>query len=157
MIGAFKKAGYEDVEFYDIDALRPTYPEVLDHITKYRPDVLGVSAVVSTAYEFTKRLTLDVKRLLPDTTILLGGNLGASAEILLRKTGVDFIAVGEGERVSVDFVSAYRTAQRRSDYSNVRGLICLDGDRLENTGYVGPVPKEELYDVEWSVLEEHSK
>ena len=71
------------VDFYHIDALRPTYDEALQHIVAARPDVLGISSVVSTAYEYTKRLALDVKAALPETLIIVGGSLAASAEISL--------------------------------------------------------------------------
>lgn len=156
VVCALKRAGYNDVEFFDIDGLRPSYEDTLDHIIKQKPDILGVSAVVSTAYWFTKRLTLDLKKHLPDTTILLGGNLGASAEVILRKTGVDFVAIGEGERVSVEFAAAYKTGRDKNEFAEVPGLVYLDGDRLVNTGYVQPVEKENLYDIDWRILEENS-
>src|SRR5437868_4217632 len=80
---ALRKMGVEEVEFFDIDGRRPTYEEALDHIRTWRPDVLGISAIVSTAYAYSKRLSLDVKKILPDSMIVLGGNLAATADILL--------------------------------------------------------------------------
>jgi anaerobic magnesium-protoporphyrin IX monomethyl ester cyclase len=157
VINALQKAGFAGVEFFDIDGLRPDYGAVLDRIREAKPDVLGISAVVSTAYEYAKRLSLDVKRLLPDVTIVLGGNLAASAEIVLRKTGVDFCVLGEGERIMVNFMKAFASGARRQDYESIRGLMYLDGDRLVNTGYEDPVPKHELYDVDWTVLERFSR
>jgi anaerobic magnesium-protoporphyrin IX monomethyl ester cyclase len=157
VIRALAKAGHERVEFFDIDGLRPQYDEVLAHIRAARPDVLGISAVVSTAYDYTKRLSLDVKRMLPETTIVLGGNLAASAEILLRRTGVDFCVLGEGERIIVNFMKVFAAGGRKRDYVTVRGLMYLDGDQLVNTGYEDPIPKEEVYDVDWTVLEKFSR
>jgi radical SAM superfamily enzyme YgiQ (UPF0313 family) len=157
VIRALQKAGHDTVEFYDIDGLRPQYDEVIDHIRASRPDILGISAVVSTAYQFTKRLSLDVKRLLPDTMIVLGGNLAASAEIVLRKTGVDFCVLGEGERIIVNFMKTFQSATKKSDFSAVGGLIYYDDEHLVNTGYEDPIPKEELYDIDWNVLERYSK
>src|SRR5687767_13673743 len=157
VIRALAKAGHERVEFFDIDGLRPQYDEVLAHIRAARPDVLGISAVVSTAYDYTKRLSLDVKRMLPETTIVLGGNLAASAEILLRRTGVDFCVLGEGERIIVNFMKVFAAGGRKRDYVAVRGLMYLDGDQLVNTGYEDPIPKEEVYDVDWTVLEKFSR
>ena len=97
IISALKKEGFRNTEFYNIDYLRPQYDEVIATIKEKKPDILGISAVVSTAYAYSKKLSLDIKKELPETTILLGGNLGASAEILLKKTGVDFVCTGEGE------------------------------------------------------------
>jgi anaerobic magnesium-protoporphyrin IX monomethyl ester cyclase len=96
IISALNRAGFSNTEFYNIDLLRPRYQDTIDHILKQKPDILGISAVVSTAYEYSKRLSLDIKKLLPKTTIILGGNMGASAEIILKKTGVDFVCTGEG-------------------------------------------------------------
>ncbi len=151
---ALKKADVADVEFYNIDLFRPDYSEALEHIKKENPDILGISAVVSTAYEYTKRLSLDIKRELPGLTILMGGNLGASAEIILKKTGVDFICTGEGEKTAVDFVNCWKTAEGIEDYLNVKGLAFLDTkNELQITPYAEAVPKSEVYEIDWSELE----
>jgi len=157
VITALKKAGYSRVEFYDIDGLRPAYDEVLETLRQKKPDILGISAIVSTAYEYTKRLSLDMKQMLPHTTIVLGGNLGASAEILLRRTGVEFVVLGEGERVIVNFVKVFRTSSAKSVFESIPGLVYFDSGRLVNTGYEAPLPEDQLYDIDWKILERSSK
>ncbi len=62
ILSALNNAGFNNTEFYNIDLLRPNYQEVLDHIQASNPDILGISAVVSTAYEYSKRLSLDIKK-----------------------------------------------------------------------------------------------
>ena len=79
VVAALHNSGFEDTHFYNIDLLRPSYDEVLAHLKREQPDILGISAIVSTAYGYTKKLSMDVKAILPETTVLLGGNLGASA------------------------------------------------------------------------------
>ena len=153
VINALKKAGFHDTEFYNIDFLRPSFPNVLNHIQTLKPDILGISAVVSTAYGYTKRLSLEIKKILPETFILLGGNLGASAEIILKKTGVDFICISEGERTAVDFASCWRTKQSKNDFSNVQGLAFLDNaENLIVTPFAASLKPEEIYDIDWSLL-----
>ena len=153
VITALKKAGFNKTEFYDIDYLRPSFAEVLDYIERKNPDILGISAVVSTAYEYTKKLSLEIKKRLPNTTILMGGNLGASAEIVLKKTGVEFICTSEGERTAVDFVNCWTTAQSKNDFKNVFGLAFLD---QKNDMVISPFQKsleaEKVYDIDWSLL-----
>ena len=122
VITALNKAGFHNTELYNIDYLRPEYSDVINYIKEKKPDILGISAVVSTAYEYSKKLSLDVKRALPDTTVIMGGNLGASAEIILKKTGVDFVCTGEGEVTAVDFVQCWLNAKSRDDYEQVKGL-----------------------------------
>ena len=51
---ALRKAGFTNVEFYDIDGTRPTYEEAVDHIANAAPDLLGISGIVSTAYEYPR-------------------------------------------------------------------------------------------------------
>ena len=96
LLSALRKHGHHNYSFFDIDCLRPSYQDAIARIKEEMPEILAVSGVVSTGYGFVKKLTLEIKKELPSTTIILGGNLGASAEILLRKTGVDFVANGEG-------------------------------------------------------------
>ena len=142
------------IELFNIDAHRPPYEQVLERICQFQPDILGISAVVSTAYAYTKKLALDVKRNLPDSLVVVGGNLGASAEILLRKAGVDLCVLGEGEKVFLNVINLAKITKEPSDYKDIRGLCFLDSnDKLVNTGYETPLSAEEIWDVDWADLE----
>ena len=154
LITALRTAGFDNTEFYNIDYLRPTYSEILAYIKEKSPDILGISAVVSTAYEFTKKVTLDIKRLLPQTTIILGGNLGASAEIILKKTGMDFICTGEGEKTIVDFSNCWKIAKTKTDFLKVNGLAFLDEkNNFVITPYAESIGPDKVYDIDWALLE----
>ena len=61
VITALNKAGFHNTELYNIDYLRPEYSDVINDIKEKKPDILGISAVVSTAYEYSKKLSLDIK------------------------------------------------------------------------------------------------
>jgi anaerobic magnesium-protoporphyrin IX monomethyl ester cyclase len=155
IIAALKKAGFHDIEFYNIDYLRPKYADAVAHIKEKKPDILGISAVVSTAYNYSKKLSLDIKQGLPETTILLGGNLGASAEIILKKTGVDFVCTGEGEKTIVNFAECWNTAETKKDFDKVEGLAFLNDQKdLIVTPYPEPISAEDVYEVDWSTLDE---
>ena len=155
IISALNKAGFTNTEFYNIDLLRPDYQDVLSHIQAIKPDILGISAVVSTAYEYSKRLSLDIKKILPQTTILLGGNLGASAEIILKKTGVDFVCTGEGEETMVEFATQWLKSNSKSGIKQLKGWSFLNNDNeMVITPYADPVPAKKIYDIDWSILED---
>jgi anaerobic magnesium-protoporphyrin IX monomethyl ester cyclase len=157
VITALNKAGFHDTEFYNIDLLRPEYSDVIDYIKEKKPDVVGISAVVSTAYGYSKKISLDIKKLLPETTIILGGNLGASAEIILNKTGVDFVCTGEGEVTIVDFIECWRKAESKDDYKDVKGLSYIDSSQnLIVTSFPDPIKAEDVYDLDWSILDDLS-
>ncbi len=154
LIKALRDKGLEEVEFFHIDANRPAYGDALAHIVAARPDVLGISAVVSTAYAYTKRLSQDVKAALPETLVVVGGNMAASAEILLRHTGTDLCVLGEGEVVFHNIVERARTTRKAREYLDIPGLIGLDGDRrLVNTGYEAALPGSRIFAHDWSDLE----
>lgn len=156
VLTALRRAGFTDTHFYNIDLLRPSYEEALRHIVDARPDIFAISAVVSTAYEYTRKISLDVKKALPGCTILLGGNLGASAEIILKKTGVDFICTGEGERTAVEFARLWEAnPASRERWAQVKGLAYLDAaGEMVTTPFPEAIPAQEVYDIDWGILSE---
>lgn len=157
LVKALRKAGFRDVEFYNIDGNRPSYKDAVEHIVAAAPDVIGISSVVSTAYAYTKQLSLDLKKLLPNSLIIVGGNLAASAEILLRKTGTDLCALGEGEKILVNVAKRAVTTRSPFDFKDIPGLTLLDvGGSLVNTGYEAPLANDEIYDFDWEDLEKSS-
>ena len=157
IIHHLKQNGFDDVEFYNIDANRPDYQTALNHIVNSKPDILGISAVVSTAYEYSKRLSLDVKRLSADTMVVLGGNMGASANVLLNKTGVDLVVIGEGEVIFKNVVERAQTTREPKDFRDIPGLALIDeNDKFVNTGYQMALSPSELYHLNWDDLEKSS-
>ena len=63
LINWMKLNGYskDNYDFYDIYLLFPTDHEIRDYIKKYNPDVVGLSAVVSTSYSQVKRISKIIK------------------------------------------------------------------------------------------------
>jgi anaerobic magnesium-protoporphyrin IX monomethyl ester cyclase len=142
-----------EIDFYNIDANRPDYDEAIRYIIEQNPTILAISSVVSTAYAYTKKISLDIKAELPNTLIVLGGNLAASAEVILRKTGVDMCVLGEGEKIISNLVRHVEMQGIHNDFSHIPGLVLLGPDgNLVNTGYEEPLAKNELYDFDWSDL-----
>jgi len=164
IIQALRGAGYDPV-FYDIDGLRPTFESVEEYFTREQPDVLGISAVVSTAYAYTKRLARMVKRVSPKTRIILGGNLAASAEILHRLAGIDYCVSGEGEVVAVNLMNYLSRRIERAlggdDFVALRaipGISFLDADgRLVFTGFEAKIPAEDFIEPDYTILEKESR
>ncbi|MAO54803.1 MAG: radical SAM protein [Rhodospirillaceae bacterium] len=154
IIKHLKTHGHKDVEFYHIDANRPAYDDVISHIVEAAPDIIGISAVVSTAYAYTKQLSLDIKRLLPNTLVVIGGSLAASAELLLRRTGIDICVTGEGERTFLKIVERCETTRNPADFADIPGLALIDVNGFViNTGYEEQLPAEKVYDFDWEDLE----
>jgi len=154
IVSYVRRHGAGEIDFYNIDANRPRFEEAVDFIVRFKPDVLGISAVVSTAYEYTKKISLAIKERLPNILIVVGGNLAASAEILLRRTGTDICVLGEGERVFADILRRADTTLKAIDYADIPGLALIDAaDTVRNTGYPPSLSRDEVYDIDWSILE----
>ena len=160
VIQSLREAGY-DPYFYDIDGLRPSLEEVERFFAERQPDVLGISAVVSTAYGYVKKLVSVVRRVSPKTRLVLGGNLAASAEILHRLAGIDICVIGEGETVSVNLMKVLEAGDGSLDHAalaGVRGLSFLrPAGELAFTGYELPLPAAEVFDPDFTILERYSK
>lgn len=153
-------AGYEDTSLFDIDGLRPPEADVIAQLERDRPDVVGISGVVSTAYKFIKQLTHTIHEILPETVVVVGGNVAASSEILLRIAKVDYCVIGEGEVTMVELARYLESKGKRSapdDYealSRILGVTYItDGGDVAFTGYRPNIPAEGLYELDYDILE----
>lgn len=154
LIKYLRRHGHDDVSFFHIDANRPDFVAAVDEIIRVAPDVVGISAVVSTAYAYTRQLADAVRTALPRTLIVVGGNLAASSHILLERTAIDLCVLGEGERVFLDVVNRAATTREPADFADIPGLMLKGREgKLLNTGYAAPLDRSEVYDIDWADLE----
>jgi len=158
LINWMKKNGFtsDQYDFFDVDMLMPNDEAIIDYIVKYKPDVVGLSAVVSTCYAQVKRLSNLIKRISPDTWIILGGSLTASSNLVLRKTNVDVCVVGDGEIAWIDFLNYVKTEGFVKNYdslSKIQGLSFIDDkNKLVFTGYGLPIPGDENIFPDYEIL-----
>ena len=114
LIDALHEAKTEcEIDFYNIDMLRPKENEVVEYFIENKPDVVAISAVVSTSYGYVKWLSKILKDNLKDVTIILGGNLAVSYNVILNKSDVDFCVIGEGEETIVDLCNYFLSHGRK--------------------------------------------
>ncbi|MBF0194684.1 MAG: B12-binding domain-containing radical SAM protein [Magnetococcales bacterium] len=153
-----RKHGVSEIDFLNIDQKRLQYQQVVEYIKDAKPDILGISCVVSTSYKYLKDLSLDIKKNLPETLIVIGGNMAAAGEVLLHKTGVDLCVTGEGERTLCNIIEKYKKNQTNSldGYDEIPGLLFLKGDEVVNTGYEQEIKPDEIYEIDWRDLENSS-
>lgn len=159
VIQSLRAAGY-DPHFLDIDGLRPKFAEVRRFFETHQPDVVGISAVVSTAYAYTKRLCGMIREVCPNARIVIGGNLAASAELLLRVCGADVCVTGEGEIPIVKLVEHFggHAAIDRRALKDIKGIVLLDDSgNVAFTGYEAQITPQDLLDPDFSILEQYSR
>jgi len=154
IIHALCAKGHE-VTFFNIDYFRPAEEEVERFFRENKFDLVGISAVVSTAYAYTKVLATLIKKAARETLIVVGGNLAASAEILLRKCAIDYCVVGDGELIICDLTAALQNPPR--DLTLLREIkgICFLGSEGEFvfTGYGDRPGADKISWPDYSILE----
>ena len=154
IIQSLRKIG-ENAKFFNIDYFRYTHDDVKKYFTENQFDLVGISAVVSTAYTYTKYLSNLIRSVSPATRIIVGGNLAASAEILLRKTEVDLCVVGDGEITIQNLIRVFQ--EQPLNYDRLRatkGLCFLDeADKFEFTGFGVKPAADEIEWPDYDILE----
>lgn len=117
--------------------------------------MVGISAVVSTAYTYTKYLGNLIRKVSPRTIIIVGGNLAASAEILLRKCQVDYCVTGDGELIIRDLIRLlHEQPPDREKLKATNGICFLDQNgKFQFTGYGVRPAAEEIEWPDYSILE----
>jgi radical SAM superfamily enzyme YgiQ (UPF0313 family) len=145
IIKCMEQEGYkrEDIDFYDVDMLQPDDDELTSYLLKTKPDVIGLSAVVSTCYSQVKRLSHLARAALPEALIVMGGSLSASANLVLNRSDVDICVVGDGEIAWLDLLKAYggdSMVVNPATLRTVKGLAFLTAGKIEFTGYGEPIP-----------------
>lgn len=154
IIQALRSIG-EEVTFFNIDYHRFGEDALRGYFKKNKFDVVGISAVVSTAYSYTKFLSKLIKHESPKTIIILGGNLAASAEIILRKTYVDFCVLGDGELIIQELITLLRNKKSTLEEKlSIKGISFLDQNKFYFTGFGIKPTAEEISWPDYSILEE---
>ena len=135
-----------DYDFYDVDMLLPSDRELLEYFEQYRPEVVGLSAVVSTCYAQVKRIAALVRKACPDAWIVVGGSITASSNLVLHKTNADLCIVGDGEIPWVeflDYVKSHGRAKKPDLLGVIKGLAYLNNaGEIHFTGYGKAIPGE---------------
>lgn len=153
-----EKHGYTraDWDYYDVDMLMPSDKDLAEYFRSYNPQIVGLSAVVSTCYAQVKRLSRIIRENCPDTLIVLGGSLTASANMVLRKTETDICVVGDGEIAWVgllDYVKTHGRTKNAAALQKIKGLAFLDdANELQFTGYGQQIAGEDNPFPDYDIL-----
>lgn len=152
MLGAvLRKAGHR-VRLVDASARGLDYKEIIEEVRKFRPDVIGLSAVTPTIAK-TAKLASMIKDTYPSLPIVIGGpHVTALPEpTLLDYLSFDYGVIGEGEETAVDLVEALSAERIPADVPGIafreNGKISFTHGRqpLENLDTL-PFPAWDLLD-----------
>ncbi len=156
IINFLRNAGF-DAEFFDIDSRRPSDKKIAEYFARERFDIVGISAVVSTGYAYTKNLAQLIKKACPTTQVIVGGNLAATYEVLLRKCEIDICGIGEGEKVMLSLVQYFDKHRAffpaTEELKSIKGIAYLDENKqVVHTGTGELVEKERLAQPDYEIL-----
>jgi radical SAM superfamily enzyme YgiQ (UPF0313 family) len=152
--------GYNPV-LYDIDVKRPSEKELFEYFEKAQPDIVGISAVVSTGYAYTKRLSSIIKKASSTTQIILGGNLAAAYEVILRKCQIDLCVIGEGEKVLLNLIKHYEKyfylLPVNDELDKIKGIAFLNSRGIcRFTGFEEQISSDEIQEPDYELLNRFS-
>jgi len=161
LVEAMKRAGYakSTYDFYDIDMLYPSDEEIRKYFLSYKPNVVGLSAVVSTSYSQVKSISSIIRKELPDCWIVMGGNLSACSEAVLKHTDIDISVVGDGEIAWIKILEHIEKYPERNNYEafiklgDIKGVAFLDKQgKINMNGFGQAIPAEDMPYPEYELL-----
>src|SRR3990172_4334957 len=128
-----------EVSFYNLDYHRPSYDDIGKEIAAFRPDIIGISGMLTPSYAYLKRLSKFIGEKFPGAVQVVGGQINVISNIILLKTRVSFCVIGESEPVFSRLVKKLKddgyAPREMAGYADIKGLVFLkDGSPLF-TGY----------------------
>lgn len=109
---------------------------ILSEIYNQRPELIGFSCYIWNI-ELVKRLTEDLKKVLPQTLIVLGGpEVSFDGEQILRETAADFVLYGEGEE---PFSQLCIALENRAPFGCVPSLIYKENGKIVKNAPAEPL------------------
>lgn len=128
-----------EVSFYNLDYHRPTFDEIGAVIEVFRPDIIGISGMLTPSYAYLKKLSNYIGERFPDAVQVVGGQINVISNIILTKTSVSFCVIGESEPVFSSLVRKLKDDGFRpgdmQGYGDIRGLVYLNDGLPHFTGY----------------------
>jgi len=119
-----------NVRVLDINAYKWTEEEVEAKIKGETYDIVCLTGLI-TEYKYIKWLSSLLKLYHPSAPIILGGGLASSLpQIVLEKTSVDIVVIGEGEVTSKELIHAFKNS---SSLNQIKGIwFKEDGKIVQN-------------------------
>jgi anaerobic magnesium-protoporphyrin IX monomethyl ester cyclase len=103
---------------------------IINKINKFLPDIVLISCPFSNQQNIIIKLCTMIKKYLPKTKIILGGNHASSMPIIFLNTKkINYIIRGEGEKVLPHLITSIKTNKK---LRNIAGIIYLKNKKIIN-------------------------
>ncbi len=128
-----------EVSFYNLDYHRPSFDDIGREIAAFRPDIIGISGMLTPSYAYLKRLSNFIGERFPDAVQVVGGQINVISNIILLKTHVSFCVIGESEPVFSRLVARLKDDGYKpldmAGYADIKGIVYLKDGLPNFTGY----------------------
>lgn len=119
------------VSVLDCQAEKFDYLNLKEKIIKYKPDVVGLTAMTMTIIDVIKCINI-VKEVDSSITVILGGpHVNLFPEETINLQGVDFLVLGEGEKTFTKLINALNV---KTPHHDIAGLVFKENGTIINTG-----------------------
>ncbi|MFH1439365.1 MAG: radical SAM protein [Candidatus Woesearchaeota archaeon] len=120
--------GYIQTKIFDAEAFGLTYKEILLHIRKVNPDIIGFTSPTP-AFQQVVDLSKLIKKQSPHIKIIVGGVHPSAMPFETMNEGCfDFVCFGEGEITTLELLKSIEKGSK--DYSKIDGLLYHDGEKV---------------------------
>lgn len=119
--------------------------EILQGIYQKKPAILGFSCYLWNI-EYVMCLVCDLKKILPDITIMLGGPEVSyhPEEVLRQHEEIDLVMVGEGERTFYEYMLYRQEEAGKTALADIAGLVYREGKEIRRTAPRPALDMDEL-------------
>ncbi|MBN2725462.1 MAG: B12-binding domain-containing radical SAM protein [Deltaproteobacteria bacterium] len=122
------------IDFLDLNALRPSHSKIIEFILHSKPDVVMTGGLIP-VYSQLITLSHEIKSLLPECIIIAGGSAAMSIpELLLSRSSVDIVAMGEGEIIAPEIIRELLENPQTRNFTTSGIAYIKDGVYTENPG-----------------------
>ncbi len=120
-----RENGFGDIDILDANGLRCNQNQIVEHVYKYDPDIIGISGLITTI-TFQKNLVRKLRAEGFDKTIVSGGGCAtSSSSLLLKEKNIDIFVIGEGEHTMLELAHAI---DKCTDLHAINGIIYQEGN-----------------------------
>ncbi len=114
-----------------------------------RYDLYGIGGMV-TAYSWIQWLSREIRKASPSSMIVAGGSICTAGELLLQKSEVDIVCIGDGEKTAQSIVDALH---RREDLASIPNALVKRNGSILHTRREEPMALDAVPRPAWELLD----
>lgn len=130
-IAAFlrEKKKNADVKILDINALNLEVKDVINYAERYKPNLVGLSATTPTICKVFD-IAKSINEKYPEIKIIVGGPHPSALPLeSIKKSFIDFVAIGESELTMLELVEELEK-DRKKNFKKIDGLVFKEKGRI---------------------------